>query len=253
MTHCHSFSKLSCPLYCFRSLKPSSSQALFRSFLSGAAVLAFLWVLVFAADAQGAKLFSTSETPHKGLKAFPNWVSVLERHFKDLKETEKNCQKCAFARWFKLINQLQGKDKGAQLYTVNKFMNKNKYIVDKINWGLTDYWATPKEFFKKSGDCEDYAIAKFMTLRALGWPSSKMRIVALQDLNLKVMHAILVVEQNGEFVVLDNQLSNVVKARRIKHYKPIYSVNEEGWWRHSSSSRGKSKKIKIIKKKKKQK
>ena len=57
-------------------------------------------------------------------------------------------------------------------------------------------------------------------------------LVVLQDINLAVAHAILVVEFKGKSLVLDNQIGQIVDAKRIRHYKPIYSVNEAGWWRH---------------------
>jgi predicted transglutaminase-like cysteine proteinase len=66
-----------------------------------------------------------------------------------------------------------------------------------------------------------------LSLRALGFPPSQLRVVVLQDLNLKIAHAILV-------VYLDNQIRGVVNARTIHHYKAIYSINEKYWWLHRS-------------------
>ena len=82
---------------------------------------------------------------------------------------------------------------------------------DPVNWGQKDYWATPLEFMAKFGDCEDYAIAKFMSLRRLGWKTSKC-VVAVKDLNLKVGHAILVVYLDDKVYVLDNQIKQVIEA-----------------------------------------
>ena len=87
-------------------------------------------------------------------------------------------------------------------------------------------------FRMQNGDCEDYAIAKFMALRALGFENPEMRIVVLNDLNLGIAHAILVVYVDGKALVLDNQIRSVVPADSIRHYQPVYSVNEEGWWLH---------------------
>ena len=97
---------------------------------------------------------------------------------------------------------------------------------------MRDYWATPKQFFDRNGDCEDYAISKYISLRNLGLPVEDMRIVVLNDLNLKIAHAMLVVYLDGEALVLDNQITQVINARRIRHYKPIYSINERNWWLH---------------------
>jgi predicted transglutaminase-like cysteine proteinase len=54
----------------------------------------------------------------------------------------------------------------------------------------------------------------------------------LRDLNLKLAHAVLVVELNGRKYVLDNQIAATVPAEMIRHYQPIYSVNETHWWLH---------------------
>ena len=59
-----------------------------------------------------------------------------------------------------------------------------------------------------------------------------MRIVIVQDLNLKVAHAILAVYVDGTIKILDNQIKQVVDAETIRHYRPIYSVNEDAWWLH---------------------
>ena len=57
-------------------------------------------------------------------------------------------------------------------------------------------------------------------------------MVVLQDLNLRIPHAILIVNVDGRQLVLDNQIPQVVEAATIRHYRPIYSVNETSWWLH---------------------
>ncbi len=100
-----------------------------------------------------------------------------------------------------------------------------------MNWGVEDYWETPYEFLTVSGDCEDYAISKYYTLRNLGIPASRLRIIIVQDLNLGgVIHAILGIYDGKDMWVLDNQIKQVILARKIYHYRPIYGINEEGWW-----------------------
>lgn len=111
-------------------------------------------------------------------------------------------------------------------------MNQARYITDIVNWGTSDYWAIPYEFFVRHGDCEDYAIAKFMTLRAAGFSQDNMRIVVLNDENLRIMHAVLAVYVGEEIYILDNQIKRMVSHRSIHHYTPIYSINETRWWRH---------------------
>jgi predicted transglutaminase-like cysteine proteinase len=59
-----------------------------------------------------------------------------------------------------------------------------------------------------------------------------MRIVVVDDLNLRIPHAILVVYLGERAYILDNQISRVVPAEVVNHYKPIYSINEQAWWLH---------------------
>ncbi len=230
-----------------KSLRPGSSRHVRRRAPMSLLVAAAMCLCISTAHA--ITLFNSVEQAHQGLEPFPQWSSVLERHYKDLASGSTG----PLAKWFSFISKIKGQPPGRQLYLVNQYINKHRYVVDKINWGLTDYWATPREFLRKNGDCEDFAIAKFMTLRALGWKAQGMRIVAVKDQNLNVMHAILCVDNNGELMILDNQASNVLHANRIRHYEPVYSVNEQGWWRHKSKASAGKSKVRIIKKGKKQK
>ena len=193
-----------------------------------------LW-LALAAPAY-ADLFGKKESYSTDLRPFPKWTEVIERFQREKNQTSGNCRtedtdRCQYKGWDAFIESLRGKDKQLQLNMVNSHFNKSRYIQDINNWGKSDYWATPGQFLTKSGDCEDYSIIKYYTLKQLGWPVEDMRIVVLQDMNLKIMHAILAVKYNGAEMILDNQLSIVTKADRIRHYRPVYAVNEKGWWR----------------------
>ena len=193
-----------------------------------------------AASAQGVSrppLFGTVEVRNDNLTPFPKWTGMLERLFAKQGTIDGSCtattfNKCHQERWQALLDAERGKPLLEQLQAVNRFMNETRYIVDPINWGVRDYWATPRQFFSKNGDCEDYAIAKYVTMKQLGVPARDMRIVVLQDLNLSVAHAVLAVFVEGRVMIMDNQIKQVVNDRTIRHYRPIFSINEEAWWLH---------------------
>lgn len=170
------------------------------------------------------ELFSTKTT------RFPKWLGMLDR----FQDGRKLCESatCTTKSWKEFIAGLQGKDLKTQLREVHREFNRYPYILDIDNWGEEDYWETPYQFLKKSGDCEGYAISKYFALKALGVPIEDMRVVALQDLNLNLGHAVLVVYVGDEVLMLDNQIASVVPANSIKHYNPIFSINEAGWWLH---------------------
>ncbi|MGH6894613.1 MAG: transglutaminase-like cysteine peptidase [Dongiaceae bacterium] len=176
------------------------------------------------------KIFGSIELFSARTARFPKWLGMVDR-FQDGK---KICQSstCTVKGWQEFIDQLRGKDLKTQLKEVNRAFNSRRYTLDINNWGEEDYWATPYQFLKKNGDCEDYAIAKYFSLKALGVPIEDMRVVALQDLNLKLGHAVLVVYVGDEPMLLDNQISSVVPANSIRHYQPVFSINETGWWLH---------------------
>jgi predicted transglutaminase-like cysteine proteinase len=84
----------------------------------------------------------------------------------------------------------------------------------------------------RSGDCEDFAIAKYLSLRDLGWENDQLRVAVVRDMNLKVTHAVLIVYYGGKAWVLDNQTNRVIETDQVRHYRPIFSINENYWWHH---------------------
>ena len=201
-------------------------------------LLLCLSVLCLAALPQmaEARLFSySSETRSTDISAFVKWTKVLDRHPSHLKKLTAKCDgnaKCKKEHWDDALAEFKSKSKLEQMKAVNRYMNKTPYMRDIVNWGLEDYWGTLFEFFTKNGDCEDYAIAKYVSLKKMGFDPKNMRIVVLNDQNLNVLHAVLVVYEGGKRYILDNQIKTVLTDKRIHHYQPIYSINEEAWWRH---------------------
>ena len=111
-------------------------------------------------------------------------------------------------------------------------MNKVTFVSDNENYGVNDKWATPMEFLAKGGDCEDYAVAKFISLRALGFSQDDMRLAIVYDNVMRMPHALLIVYDKDNMSVLDNQNPDVADAGEVTRYKPIYSISQVAWWRH---------------------
>ena len=182
-------------------------------------------------------LLGSTEVRGASLNVLPKWTGVLARYFDEKKLADAPCtasafNRCHLAEWARFIEGIRGLDRQRQVAEVNRYMNRKRYVIDPVNYGVADYWATPLQFLAKNGDCEDYAIAKFFSLRALGFDNDVLRVLVVDDLNLKVAHAILVVYLNGVPTLLDNQVAQVVRADAVRHYRPIYSVNESNWWFH---------------------
>lgn len=214
-----------------------------RSFpCSTPAILTAIILIAVSCLPQGAVAFQSyfinREEQSDNIEMFTKWTGVLARYEEKAKTLDEICGKeqyssCRLREWKEKLEELRGKPLREQIDGVNRFVNTYTYIEDIVNWGIGDYWETPYEMQVKGGDCEDYAISKYMSLRALGVGGDKLRIEIVQDLNLGgVIHAILIVFADDQVFVLDNQIKQVMLAVDIYHYKPIYSINEEHWWRH---------------------
>lgn len=171
-------------------------------------------------------LFGSAEKRSTNMKAFTKWNDAVRKH---------NVSFSSNDNWANDIQRFQGLNEVDQIRKVNSYVNQVRYVEDNRLWNKSDYWATPAEFFARgAGDCEDFAIAKYHALKMLGFSKDQMRLVVVQDTIKNIPHAILVVyTQNGSYI-LDNQEKTAKKAERVSRYKPIYSINETAWWRHSS-------------------
>lgn len=181
--------------------------------------------------------FDMNESRFDNLTPFPKWTGVMLRYENQQDVSDDDCgtvryHPCSIKDWQKMLDNLKDKSLEEQLDTVNDWSNAHPYIIDQLNWGINDYWETPFEFMEVSGDCEDYAISKYYSLRALGIPADRMRIIILQDLNLGgIIHAVLgVYDDDNNIIILDNQSKQIIPALKIYHYRPIYGVNEDYWW-----------------------
>jgi predicted transglutaminase-like cysteine proteinase len=118
-----------------------------------------------------------------------------------------------------------------KLEAVNRWVNSRSYVPDAANWKTYDYWATIGEFLKNGGDCEDYAIAKYSLLRALGIPAEQMRLLIVDDRRKRELHAVLAVDTATGTLVLDNQNGEILPASEVRHYLPRVAINEKRLWR----------------------
>ncbi|MBQ7608511.1 MAG: transglutaminase-like cysteine peptidase [Desulfovibrionaceae bacterium] len=176
------------------------------------------------------QLFGTVEFK-RPLNSLPAWLKLLDRN----RKVSIFVNGTAFKRsvtWESFKKQAAGKSGLELIKFVNSFWNAFPYKEDIVNWGVEDYWAIPNEFLKKSGDCEDYAIIKYFTLKELGFSTDQMRIVVLRDTIRNLAHAVLAVYINNDAYILDNVSSATLSHKRLTHYVPQYSINENSRWAH---------------------
>lgn len=176
------------------------------------------------------RLFGSTEKKSRSLKAFTKWTSMFTRFNASLNDP---AAKGHILKLRQDLAQLEGLPLDKMATRVNSMMNQTQYVTDKRNYGTNDYWATPVEFLTRGGDCEDFAIAKYTALKALGVPENRLRIAIVQDQQKNIPHAILIVYTDKGAMVLDNQIKTAKNVNSVKHYKPIFSINQNAWWLHT--------------------
>lgn len=143
--------------------------------------------------------------------------------------------------WDALIGASTDLPEKEQLDEVNRFFNRQvRFADDNRVWQQNDYWATPIEaLVKGAGDCEDYALAKYFTLRRLGVPSEKLRITYVKALRQNQAHMVLTyyASPGAEPLVLDNLIGDIRPASQRKDLLPVYAFNAEGLYLPGASGK----------------
>lgn len=180
------------------------------------------------------RLFGSSENVNPDISPFPKWTGMLRRYAQERHLEDAPCRdgRCALQQWKAFVTGLAGKDRLTQLRAINAYANRIPYQSDLDRHGIADYWATPRETFASSADCEDYAIIKYLSLRKLGWSAGELRIVVLKHEVRNELHAVLVAYVDGTAYVLDNLIPDVREHAAIRYYRPIFSINEMAWHYH---------------------
>jgi predicted transglutaminase-like cysteine proteinase len=133
-----------------------------------------------------------------------------------------------------------------KLKLVNDFFNRVPFLSDIEHWNREDYWATPAEMLASNGgDCEDFAIAKYFTLVALGMPADKLKITYVRArTNNPATEAHMVLTYYGTPaaipLVLDNLIFDIRPASQRTDLTPVYSFNGAGLWLAKERGEGKA-------------
>lgn len=149
-----------------------------------------------------------------------------------------------FNGWRNLVAGLSGAQDAERLKRVNDFFNRQIRFGEDIEiWGQLDYWATPLETLGRgAGDCEDFAIAKYYSLKEGGVAPEKLRLIYVRakvgssDSAPSQAHMILAyyAQPDAEPLVLDNLIGDIRPASRRPDLVPVFSFNSEGVFAGSS-------------------
>ncbi len=100
---------------------------------------------------------------------------------------------------------------------------------DFVQWGVADRWSAPLETFTtRHGDCEDYAIAKYVALQAAGVPESDVRLIVVRNNAIDQYHAVVAVRLDGGWIILDNRWLALVRDRELWRATPLFELDNNG-------------------------
>ncbi|WP_295748837.1 transglutaminase-like cysteine peptidase [Undibacterium sp.] len=143
-----------------------------------------------------------------------------------------------FVEWSAVMQSYGEATIETKLQKVNEFFNRKILYTDDLEvWGQSDYWATPMESLAKGkGDCEDYVIAKYFTLRNMNIPDKQLRLIYVKARiggpasNVQQAHMVLAYYASGEAepLILDNLISEIRPASRRSDLFPVFSFNGQG-------------------------
>lgn len=144
----------------------------------------------------------------------------------------------SFVDWNNIMQSYGDATIETKLQKVNEFFNRKiLYTDDQDAWGQTDYWATPMESLAKGkGDCEDYVIAKYFTLRNMNIPDNQLRLIYVKariggpNSSVQQAHMVLAYypSADAEPLILDNLISEIRPASRRSDLFPVFSFNSQG-------------------------
>lgn len=170
------------------------------------------------------------------IKNIPQWQRILELYQNDMPtfvrcaEMGPHCPWKRVAGWQNFVNDIRHDAPLDQINKVNMWLNNQPYKQDNWVYGKSDYWTSLREFLEHSGDCEDFAIAKYITLRQLGFQSEQMQVAIVYDVYSGTDHAFLTVDYGGHTYILDNREKTITPAGHAKRYRPLFTFNEYDLW-----------------------
>jgi len=144
--------------------------------------------------------------------------------------------------WRTTIDEASSKSEAQKLRDVNDFFNSRvRWVEDTAAWGERDYWATPLEVMGHAkGDCEDFAIAKYMSLLLAGIDISKLRITYVKTVyrGVNTAHMVLAYYQSpgADPAILDNIVQDIRPASQRKDLTPVFGFNSAGLWLAGAAS-----------------
>lgn len=149
----------------------------------------------------------------------------------------ERCVSPAALRFLAIVDDARAREGRARLGEINRAINLAiRPMSDQAQYGEIDVWSSPLATFAHgAGDCEDYAIAKFVALRMAGIAPDDLRIVIMRDTIHGEDHAVAVARLDGHWLTLDNRRMAMVEDANIRNFRPLFVINQYGAMRYADA------------------
>jgi predicted transglutaminase-like cysteine proteinase len=136
-----------------------------------------------------------------------------------------------------IVDVARARDGRARLGEINRAINLAiRPMSDLAQYGEIDVWSSPLATLDRgAGDCEDYAIAKFVALRLAGIPAEDVRIVVMRDLLQGEDHAVAAARLDGQWLMLDNRRMAMIDDVHVRNYRPLFVLDESAVMRYADT------------------
>src|SRR5467141_369173 len=140
------------------------------------------------------------------------------------------CVSPAALRFLAIVDNAKAREGRARLGEINRAINLAIHpMSDLAQYGEIDVWSSPLVTFTNgAGDCEDYAIAKFVALRQAGISPEDLRIVIMRDTIHGEDHAVAAARLDGRWLTLDNRPMAMVEDTYVRNYRPLFVIDQYG-------------------------
>ena len=145
-------------------------------------------------------------------------------------EDRLRCQSPPARQFLAIVDNATAREGRARLGEVNRAINLAiRPMSDLAQYGSIDVWSSPLATFANgAGDCEDYAIAKFVALRLAGLAAEDLRLVILRDTIRQEDHAVVAARLEGRWLMLDNRRMALVEDAQVRNYRPTFVIDHAG-------------------------
>jgi predicted transglutaminase-like cysteine proteinase len=202
-------------------------------------------------DSPGSLEVASRSTEPFGLVAFPHsygglyekWFGV-ERKLDDERVQlalcdgdRERCASPAALQFLAIVDSARERDGRARLGEINRAINLAiRPMSDLAQYGEIDVWSSPLvTLYRGAGDCEDYAIAKFVALQQAGISPQDLRIVVMRNIFSGEGHAVAAVRLDGHWLMLDNQHMAMIEDAYVRNFQPLFVIGPSGVMKYDAA------------------